>query len=70
MAVQLPPGWVITSTVELVPDPNNGLPVFARRTYICTDAAGSYVCSSGAEEDCEAQALSMAQCRTQQNVTI
>ena len=69
MAVPLPPGWVTTPSIELVPDPNNGQPVFARQTYICTDGAGVYVCASGAREDCEAQALSMAQCRTQQNVT-
>jgi len=66
----LPPGWVITPTVEMVPNPNKVGPAsgdfFSRQTYICTDAHGNYVCSSGAQEDCEAQAQSMAQQRTQQ----
>jgi|SoimicmetaTmtLPC_FD_contig_51_910086_length_490_multi_2_in_0_out_0_2 hypothetical protein len=69
MAVTLPPGWVITPTLEEVPSPNVGTPAagyFARRTFICTDENGQYVCASGAQEDCEAQAQSMAQCRTQQ----
>jgi hypothetical protein len=66
----LPPGWVVTSTVEIVPNPNVGTPAagayFSRQTYICTDEHGQYVCASGAREDCETQAQSMAQCRTQQ----
>ena len=70
MTVALPPGWVITPTLETVPNPNTSGPgsgaFFSRWTYICTDAAGGYVCASGSEPDCEAQALSMAQARTQQ----
>ena len=70
MATTLPPGWVITPTVEAVPDPNfpgpTAGPGFVRQTFICRDAAGGYVCSSGALEDCESQAQSMAQVRTQQ----
>jgi hypothetical protein len=72
MAVTLPPGWAITASVETVPDPNAATepiaagPGFARWTYICTDQNGQYVCGSGAEEDCEAQALTAAQSRTQQ----
>ena len=70
MATTLPPGWVITPTVEAVPDPNFPGPLagpgFTRQTFICTDAAGGYVCSSGALEDCEAQAQTAAQSRTQQ----
>ena len=69
MAVQLPPGWVITESIEQVPSPNAGTPAagyFARRTFICTDQHSQYVCSSGSEEDCESQAQSMAQQRTQQ----
>jgi hypothetical protein len=66
----LPPGWVITPTLEIVPNPNVGTPAegafFARNTFICTDENGQYLCSSGAQEDCEAQAQSLAQCRTQQ----
>jgi len=70
MATTLPPGWVITTTLETVPDPNSPGPTagpgFVRTTHICTDADGGYVCSSGALEDCESQAQSMAQSRTQQ----
>jgi len=70
MATALPPGWVITPLVETVPNPNVGTPAagpyFVRQTYICTDAAGGYVCSSGALEDCQSQAQAMAQARTQQ----
>lgn len=70
MAVSLPPGWTITPTLEEVPNPNTSGPgsglFFTRWTYICTDDSGSYVCASGALEDCESQALSMAQARTQQ----
>jgi hypothetical protein len=71
MAVVLPPGWVITPLLETVPNPNfpgfAAGPGFTRQTYICTDEANQYVCSSGALEDCEAQALTMAQSSTQQN---
>jgi hypothetical protein len=69
MPVELPPGWVITPTLENVPDPNAGTPAarsFARWTYICTDENAQYVCSSGSEPDCETQAQTAAQCRTQQ----
>jgi len=70
MAVVLPPGWVINPLVEHVPDPNfPGIlagPGFTRLTYICTDQNGQTVCASGALEDCEAQALTAAQSRTQQ----
>lgn len=66
MAVTLPPGWVITQVLEQVPDPNGLAAPFPRWTYVCTDAVGSYVCASGALEDCESQAQSMAQARTQQ----
>lgn len=65
----LPPGWTIATTVENVPDPNAGTPaarVFSRVTYICTDENGQYVCSSGSERDCESQAQTAAQSRTQQ----
>jgi len=66
----LPPGWVVTPTVEIVPNPNVGTPAegafFSRQTYICRDENGQYLCSSGALEDCEAQAQSLAQQRTQQ----
>ena len=69
MPVQLPPGWVITPMIENVPSPNIGTPAaghFERLTYICRDENGQYVCSSGSESDCENQAQTMAQCRTQQ----
>jgi len=71
MPIDLPPGWVITSMIEEVPNPNVGTPAaaagnFARLTYICTDENNQYVCSSGSESDCENQAQTMAQCRTQQ----
>jgi hypothetical protein len=69
MAVTLPPGWTITEQIEVVPSPNIGTPAyteFARRTFICTNADGDYVCASGALEDCEAQALTMAQSFSQQ----
>jgi hypothetical protein len=74
MAVQLPTGWVITKTLEMVPSPidigqTEPRSLFTRWTYICTNGAGDYVCSSGSEPDCESQALSMAQARTQQTVT-
>lgn len=65
MAVTLPPGWVITATDETVPDPDKRTGGFVRRTYICTDQNSQYVCASGALEDCEAQALSVAQCWSQ-----
>lgn len=68
MAVTLPPGWAITEVLEIVPSPNAGTPAdsnFARRTFICRDQFSQYVCASGALEDCEAQALSMAQCWSQ-----
>jgi hypothetical protein len=72
MPVTLPPGWVINTFVETVPNPNTSGPgsgpVFSRWTSVCTDETGQYVCSSGALEDCEAQALTMAQSSTQQNV--
>jgi hypothetical protein len=70
MATALPPGWVITPLVETVPNPNVGTPAagpyFVRQTYVCRDAAGGYVCASGALEDCQSQAQAMAQARTQQ----
>jgi hypothetical protein len=70
MAIQLPPGWVITESIEVLPGLNAGTPMqggyFARRTFTCTNAAGAYVCSSGALEDCESQAQTAAQSRTQQ----
>jgi hypothetical protein len=69
MAVTLPPGWTINEMIEVVPSPNIGTPAyteFARRTYVCTDQAGQYVCSSGSLEDCESQALTMAQAFSQQ----
>lgn len=66
----LPPGWTITPTLEVVPNPNKSGPgsgdFFSRWTYICTDENGQYVCASGALEDCQAQALTMAQSHTQQ----
>ena len=71
MTAQLPPGWVITESIEQVPSPNAGTPAagyFARRTFICTDQNGQYVCSSGAEEDCESQALTAIQSHSQQQV--
>jgi len=40
-------------------------PGFDRWTWICRDERGQYVCASGTEHDCESQALSMAQARTQ-----
>lgn len=68
--VTLPPGWVITEKEEEVPNPNfgsvYGYPFFVRKTYICTDQDGQFVCASGSDQDCESQALSMAQSRTQQ----
>ena len=72
MALQLPPGWAITKTLEVVPNPNAttepniGAPYFSRYTYICTDENGQYVCASGSEDDCNSQAQTAAQCRTQQ----
>ena len=72
MPLDLPPGWAITHTLEHVPDPNEGTepmatgPGFDRWTWICTDERGQYVCASGSGPDCESQALSMAQARTQQ----
>jgi hypothetical protein len=71
MAAPLPQSWVITKLLEQVPSPNAGTPAdsyFARWTYICTDGSGAYVCSSGSEDDCENQALTMAQSHTQQQV--
>jgi len=68
MAVTLPLGWSISTFVEHVPNPNGTGAPFARWTSVCTDEVGNYVCSSGALEDCEAQALTMAQASTQQNV--
>ena len=71
MPTDLPPGWVVTQTLETVPDPNAATepaaagPGFTRWTYICTDENGQYVCASGSQEDCENQAQSMAQARTQ-----
>lgn len=69
MAATLPPGWDINEVLEIVPSPNIGTPAyteFARKTFICTNQAGEYVCSSGSLEDCEAQALTMAQSFSQQ----
>jgi hypothetical protein len=68
--VDLPPGWTITESIEEVPNPNFGTvfgyPFFTRKTFICTDENGQFVCASGSDQDCESQALSMAQSRTQQ----
>ena len=66
----LPPGWVVAVSEEHVPDPNEGevaygTPGFMRITYTCTDENGQYVCASGAESDCYAQAQAMAESRTQ-----
>jgi hypothetical protein len=66
MPVTLPPGWVINTLVEHVPDPNGIAAPFARWTSVCTDEMGQFVCASGALEDCESQAQAMAQARTQQ----
>ena len=74
MANALPDGWVITKTLESVPNPNfssgvpYGLPFFTRWTYICTDENDQFVCASGSEEDCQTQALTMAQSQTQRTV--
>tara|TARA_R110000868_G_scaffold197709_1_gene443952 strand:- start:2323 stop:2550 length:228 start_codon:yes stop_codon:yes gene_type:complete len=69
MAVQLPPGWVITEMTETLPSLNPGTPAagayFARRTFVCRQGNGVFVCASGALEDCEAQAQTAAQSRTQ-----
>jgi len=65
MAARIPPDWVISPVLETLPHPDTGLPVFARQSYICRDGQGNYVCASGAREDCEAQALAMAQAHTQ-----
>lgn len=65
----LPPGWVITKTLEEVPNPNIpqfALPGFVRWTYICTDQNNQFVCASGSEDDCINQAQAMAESRTQQ----
>ena len=65
----LPLGWTITETIEQLPDPNVGTPAarsFARRTFICTDAGGDYVCSSGSEDDCYTQAQARAEAHWQQ----
>jgi hypothetical protein len=70
MALDLPPGWTVTGQVENVPNPNFGTPYgqnfFARQTYICTDDRGDFVCASGSEDDCNNQAQTAAQSRTQQ----
>ena len=65
MAVTLPPGWAINEVLESVPDPNGRAAAFVRRTFVCKDQYDQYVCASGALEDCEAQALSVAQCWSQ-----
>ena len=70
MAVPLPPGWVINEVIEEVPSPNAGTAAagyFARKTFICLDDMGQYVCSSGSREDCENQALTATQSHSQQN---
>ena len=65
----LPNGWQVNGIVEIVPNPNSGdgnaygNGYFTRQTYICTDQNQQYVCASGSESDCYAQALSMAQSR-------
>jgi hypothetical protein len=68
----LPEGWQVNGTVETVPNPNTGTiygqGYFTRQTYICTDARGQFVCASGSEEDCYAQAYAMAQSATQENL--
>jgi hypothetical protein len=64
----LPPGWVMTKVLETVPNPNGpnfALPYFVRWTYITTDENGQFVCASGADTDCCAQAHAMAEQRTQ-----
>jgi hypothetical protein len=66
----LPPGWVMTRVLESVPNPNFGTTYgnnyFVRWTYITTDENGQFVCASGADTDCCAQAHAMAEQRTQQ----
>jgi hypothetical protein len=61
----IPADWTITKTLEEVPPTNIGTAYssapFMRWTYICTDENGQYVCSSGSEEDCQNQALTMFQ---------
>jgi hypothetical protein len=70
---QIPASWTITKTLEEVPATNAGTAYssapFMRWTYICTDENGDYVCASGAEEDCQAQALTMYQSSLQANPT-
>lgn len=65
MAATLPPGWVITEVLETVPSPQPNAPGFVRRTFICNDQNNQFVCASGALEDCESQAQSVAQCWSQ-----
>jgi hypothetical protein len=69
MAVELPPGWAVAAVDEIVPNPNTEGPgsgaFFARRTYICTDQNAQFVCASGSEDDCNNQAQTAAQARTQ-----
>jgi len=66
MAVTLPQGWTISGFYEAVPDPNGVAAPFARFSYVCTDEHGVVVAASGSQQDCEAQALTLAQSRTQQ----
>jgi|PlaIllAssembly_1097288.scaffolds.fasta_scaffold00028_25 hypothetical protein len=65
----IPADWTITKTLEEVPATNAGTAYssapFVRWTYICTDENDQFVCASGSEPDCEAQALSMFQSQTQ-----
>ena len=59
----------MTKVLEDVPNPNGpnfALPYFRRWTYITTDENGQFVCASGADTDCCAQAHAMAEQRTQQ----
>jgi hypothetical protein len=69
MSVELPPGWAVTMSIELVPNPNTEGPgsgaFFSRKTYTGTDQNGQFVCASGSEDDCNNQAQTAAQARTQ-----
>jgi hypothetical protein len=69
MALDLPPGWLVTESIEVLPNPNTegpgSGPFFSRRTFTGTDENGQFVCASGSEDDCNTQALTAAQSRTQ-----
>ena len=69
MANLLPPGWEITESIEVLPSLNPGTPYenayFSRKTYICRDGRGDYICASGDRGDCQTQAQGLAEARTQ-----